>query len=111
MSTTGGAGMALGGEESLGARTAGWGARGGDGARRVVVARAAHRGLAAQGRVGEAAVAPSRARAAVLRAVEGHEGVVLRLVGLLHLRVRQPDDLVVAVAVEVGHRRRRRGPL
>ena len=85
--------------------------RGRDAARRVVVARAAHRRLAAQGQVGEAAVAAGRARAAVLRAVEDHERVVLGLVGLLHLGVRQPDDLVVAVAVEVGHRRRRGRPL
>jgi hypothetical protein len=82
-----------------------------DPARRVVVAQAADRRLAAQRRVGEPAVPSGRADPTVLGAVEDHERVVLGLVGLLHLGVGQPADLVVSVAVEVGDRRRRGRPL
>ena len=85
--------------------------RRGDAARRVVVVAAAHGRLAAEWQVGEAAVPAGRARTAVLRPVEHHERIVLGLVGLLHLGVRQPDHLVVPVAVEVGDRRRRGRPL
>jgi hypothetical protein len=44
-------------------------------------------------------------------AVEHHERVPLGLVGLLALGVGQADDLVASVAVQVGDRRRRLGPL